>query len=62
MINPKDIRISQIENLQAIFFYSIDEFYIGKDGQYIGLKITYGDNQVLNYDYTSDVWNSIFLF
>jgi hypothetical protein len=57
MINPKDIRLSQIKDLKALFFYPVENSYNKDDKLYLGLKITYGDKQSLAYDYKSDVWN-----
>lgn len=45
MTNPKEIEISQIKNLNLIYFYVLEPGYIG-------LNIVYDDNKNLNYDYT----------
>ena len=57
MINPKDIKLSQIKNLKALFFYPVENSYNKDDELCIGLRISYGEDQVLSLDYTSDMWN-----
>lgn len=53
MINNKIIEIEQIKNLNAIRFYNLVP-ETSLDKKLFGLKITYDNNQVLDYNYTDE--------
>lgn len=53
MINNKLIEIEQIKNLNAIYFYNLVP-ETSLDKKLLGLKVTYNNNQVLEYKYTDE--------
>lgn len=55
MTSQKKIEISQIKDLQLIFFYNLYDSLVAKGKRrYFGLKIFYGENQILDLDYTDE--------
>ena len=53
--NKEEIKIAQIRNLKAIYFYYVDSKV--HDTSYLGLKVNYGNFQVLQYDYRSPYYD-----
>lgn len=53
MINNKLIKIEQIKDLNAIYFYNLVP-ETSLENQLLGLKITYDNNQTLDYKYTDE--------
>lgn len=51
MFNPDEIKIAQIKDLRLIYISSYNQNLIGNDNLCFELKIVYGNNESLKYDY-----------
>ena len=47
-----DSRINEIKNINLIYVFSVDSIFNDKTNKYIGIKIVYGNNQIIETDYT----------
>jgi len=62
MRKNKKTEILRIKDLKVVFFYNLDdEFSSSKNTDLLGLKIVYGDNETLSFDYTDSDFNEFVL-
>ena len=47
-----DSKINEIKNINLIYVFSVDSIFNDKTNKYIGIKIVYGNNQIIETDYT----------
>ena len=48
----RDSKINEIKNINLIYVFSVDSIFSDKNKKYIGIKIVYGDNSIIETDYT----------
>lgn len=61
MVDTNLIKISQLKNLRAIYFYNVNSIFCNNNNNFLGIKVSYGKNESLSFDYRSEYFQQLVL-